>query len=576
MLYPDWRSLRFSTPLYLFSASRQEVPAMRSLFRTFSLGLICFLLIASSDAAINIYGHRVGRSLAAAQSSSVVTVFPTSYQTPVYSGDYLISSPSNKGHGMTSALADSYLGQIREAKSCRWFAFQPVSGPTTRITLKFDWSVSGYVNTNSPENVQDSAFAQAKFLILYSTNNGSTDTYAIERGEGSSIWGVGYEDKPFSDFGSFSVDLPANTPINQIRVQDRLSAEASGSGLGVGSATVNATISNIRLEVEVVNCIANVPGDRWKGEYFDNQTLSGSPTMVRDDNTPGTDFLIRDFHGGSPHSLCAPAVDNFSARWTRTVHLAQGGIYRFTANADNGVRLYVDGYLRIDQWGNLWPNTGAADVFLSAGDHEIKVELVEYAGDASISLSWAAVSGVNCYADVPTNRWKGEYYSNTNLSGSPAMVRDDSAAGTNFLSLNFGGGGPGSGCGLGADYFSARWTRTFNFGSGVYRFSVTGDDGVRLYVDGNLIIDKWFLQGATTYTAHMTLSAGPHQVKLEYFESSGGAIALLSWADLTGVNCLPNAPLPLISSVPQVGGGENIASTAPSQAPKRCGQKNSD
>jgi hypothetical protein len=447
-----------------------------------------------------------------------------------------------------------------------------VSGPITRITLKFDWSVSGEVTTNSPENVQDSASAYAQFFILYSTNNGSTDTYAIDRGEGSSIWGVGYEDKPFSDFGSFSVDLPANTPINQIIVKDRLSAQASGSGLGVGSATVNATISNIRLEVEVVNCIANVPGDRWKGEYFDNQTLSGSPVMVRDDSIPGSDFLNLNFGGGSPHSLCVPRVDDFSARWTRTVNLPQG-IYRFTASVDNGVRLYVDGYLRIDQWANSPPNTYTADVFLDAGNHEIKLEFIEYTGGASVSLSWTTVSGANCIASVPAGQWTGEYYSNTNLSGSRAMVRGD---GTGFLSFNFGGGGPGSGCGLGVDYFSARWTRTINFGSGVYRFSVTGDDGVRLYVDGNLIIDKWFLQGATTYTADMPLNAGPHQVKLEYFESSGGAIALLSWADLTGVNCVPNAPLPLISSVPQAGGGENIASTAPSQAPRRCGQKNSD
>src|SRR4029434_9966707 len=104
--------------------------------------------------------------------------------------------------------------------------------------------------------------------------------------------------------------------------------------------------------------------------------------------------------------------------------------------------------------------------------------------------------------------------------------------------------------------------------------SVTGDDGVRLYVDGNLQIDKWFSQGATTYTADVTFnSAGPHQVKLEYFEGGGSAIAKLSWADPTGVNCLPNTPLPLISSVPQIGGKENIASTAPSQTPKRCGQK---
>ncbi|MGH9754036.1 MAG: PA14 domain-containing protein, partial [Blastocatellia bacterium] len=163
----------------------------------------------------------------------------------------------------------------------------------------------------------------------------------------------------------------------------------------------------------------------------------------------------------------------------------------------------------------------------------------------------------------------------TNLEGSPAMVRDD---GDNFLDFDWGGAGPGSACdlGLGADNFSARWTRTVNFGSGAYRFTVTADDGVRLYVDGQLKIDKWFPQAATTYTADVTLTAGAHEVKLEYFETIGDAVARLSWVDLTGVNCLPNAPLPLISNAPQAGGKENIASIAPSQAPKRCGQKNSD
>src|SRR5262249_7091865 len=269
----------------------------------------------------------------------------------------------------------------------------------------------------------------------------------------------------------------------------------------------------------------------------------------------------------SPHSLCAPAVDNFSARWTRTVNLAQG-IYRFAASVDNGVRLYVDGYLRIDQWGNLPPNTYTTDVFLDAGAHEIKLQFIEYSGGASISLSWAAVSGANCIASVPAGRWKGEDYSNTNLAGSTAMVRDD---GDSFLNLNFGSGGPSLNCGLGVDYFSARWTRAVNLVEGIYRFSVTGDDGVRLYVDNQLKIDKWL--GATSYTVDVKLSTGPHQVKLEYFEGAGPAVALLSWTLVSGLSCLPDVPL--IGAMPGAGGWENIAKTAISGLPKGCGQKNS-
>jgi hypothetical protein len=585
---------------------------MRSLCRIFSLGLICSLLISSSDAASTVrlsgrfgaffrasmgnrqapgggetlrqhlptasvtealnaskmsrgtltYPHnetyasaasggprieyvRSGRSPLAAQSPSIVPVSPGAYQTPdPGQGGVAVSSPMNNGHGTTTSFA-GVRGSVK--KNCRWSGFQTVSGLILSITLKVDWNENGAPNdgTNS-------------FRLEYSLDNGSS-------------WNILFShfDINAQSSGTAQVSLPSGQDISRVQVRDVLTAFATATS----SSSVTASVSLIRLEVEAVNCIVSVPANQWKGEYFNNQTLSGSPTMVRDDSTPGSEFLSRDFVGGSPNSFCAPAVDNFSARWTRTVYFAQG-IHRFTASVDNGVRLYVDGYLRIDQWENSPLNTYTADVFLDAGNHEIKLEFIEYTGGASVSLSWAAVSGVNCYASVPADRWKGEYYSNTNLSGSPAMVRNDGGGSLNF---NFGGGGPGSGCGLGEDYFSARWTRTVNLGAGVYRFSVTGDDGVRLYVDGQLVIDKWFTQAATTYTSDLTFSsAGPRQIKLEYFESSGPAAALLSWTDLTGVNCLPNLPLPLISSVPQTGGRDNIASIAPSQAPKRCGQKNSD
>jgi hypothetical protein len=550
---------------------------MRSLFRTFSLVLICLLLIASSDAAINMYGYGNGRSLAAAQSVSVVSVNPGAYQAPDPGQvGFAVSSPTNTGHGSTQSSASKVgnRGGSAQTMSCLWHSFSNVPGLKTRVTLKFDWIMRGGVNVYS-EDSRTTASASYSFRIEYSLDNGSTWTVGGGGSDSISIHGTGSDGRSIPDTpGSGSVDLPnpGAIDITQIRVRDRIFASASlsgGTGYAEADAGATASVSSIHLEVEAWNCIASVPADRWKGEYFNNQTLEGSPTMVRDD-TDGAGFLILNFGSGGPHSVCAPAVDNFSARWTRTVNLTQG-IYRFTTSVDNGVRLYIDGYLRIDQWANSPPNTYTADVFLDAGAHEIKLEFVEYTDGASVSLSWTTVSGANCIASVPADRWKGEYYSNTNLSGSPARVSND---GNSFLNFDFGSGGPGSGCGLGVDYFSARWTRTINFRPGIYRFSVTGDDGVRLYVDGQLKIDKWFPQGATTYTADVTFnSAGPHEVKLEYFENGGGAVALLSWADPTGVNCLPDAPLPLISSVPQAGGGVNIASTAPSQAPKRCGQK---
>jgi RHS repeat-associated protein len=203
---------------------------------------------AAPNALHKEYRNRKELSIVTAQSVSSVN--PTSYQTPFDSGYLSVNSPTTTEHGMTNAWADSYVDWA-ENKSCKWFAFQPVSGQITRITLKFDWSVNGAVRATTAESWEDSAFASAQFSILYSTNNGSNFTSAILRGESASASGPsGYEDKPFSDSGSFSVDLPANTPINQIIVRDRLYAQASGSGLGVGTATLNARVWSIRLEVE--------------------------------------------------------------------------------------------------------------------------------------------------------------------------------------------------------------------------------------------------------------------------------------------------------------------------------------
>jgi len=147
--------------------------------------------------------------------------------------------------------------------------------------------------------------------------------------------------------------------------------------------------------------------------------------------------------------------------------------------------------------------------------------------------------GGTCTATVAGDRWRGQYWNNTAFSGSPVMTRDDGAGTLNF---NWGGGSPGSGCGVPADNFSARWVRTINFAAGTYRFTITADDGFRLYVDGALKLDRWFDQAPTTYTVDVPLAAGNHTVRLDYYERGGGAVAALSWAVVGSSNPYPGCP----------------------------------
>ena len=69
--------------------------------------------------------------------------------------------------------------------------------------------------------------------------------------------------------------------------------------------------------------------------------------------------------------------------------------------------------------------------------------------------------------------------------------------------------------------------------------------GVRLYVDGALLIDKWFDQSFTTYKAMKTLAAGSHQVKVEYYEHLYGAIAMAGWTSTSSDLVTPTPPASL-------------------------------
>jgi hypothetical protein len=73
------------------------------------------------------------------------------------------------------------------------------------------------------------------------------------------------------------------------------------------------------------------------------------------------------------------------------------------------------------------------------------------------------------------------------------------------------------------------WTKTEPFTAGRYQFTTLTDDGVRLYIDGRLVIDHWQDQSTTAYDYVADLSAGNHTITMEYYDGGWDAIAKLSW-----------------------------------------------
>jgi hypothetical protein len=133
----------------------------------------------------------------------------------------------------------------------------------------------------------------------------------------------------------------------------------------------------------------------------------------------------------------------------------------------------------------------------------------------------------------PTGEYLAEYFPGTTLTGTAATRVCEAAP----LNHDWGAGGP---AGVEVDGFSARWTGTFSFPTqSTYTFTAETDDGMRVWVDGAILIDEWRNQSAT-FTASRSLTAGSHAVKVEYYEAIQGAEAKLSWAG--GVTNAPPEP----------------------------------
>ena len=268
----------------------------------------------------------------------------------------------------------------------------------------------------------------------------------------------------------------------------------------------------------------------WQAKYWNNTNLTGDPVLERTESE-----LNHDWGRGSPADGIVNTSD-FSARWQRSVNFS-AGTYRFSATMDDGMRVWVDEVLIIDSWTDSQVHTLTHDLFLASGDHVVKVKYYDAGGDAVAKLSWTAVSGT---APATVVNWKGEYFNNTNLSGTAVLVRDDAN-----ISFNWGNGSPASGL-VANDQFSVRWSRSMTFAPGRYRFTAAADDGVRVWVNNQQLINAWYDHQAQSFSGEIDLPATSVPVRVEYYEHGGGAEINFSWTQLTGSSQPTPTPVPSV------------------------------
>ena len=314
----------------------------------------------------------------------------------------------------------------------------------------------------------------------------------------------------------------------------------------------------------------------WLGEYFANQYVSGTPVLVRNDV-----WIDFNWGGGSPDPTIPE--DRFSARWTRRQDFA-AGYYRFTVMADDGVRFWIDGYLVLDEWqdGTLLPYS--IDLYLTQGQHPLRLEYYENSGGAMVQLGWeptapptatpspsptstgtpsptptatpsrtATPSPTPTATNTPSSTpeptytstpepvestlpllWSATYYANPDLAEPAALSRIDTE-----INFDWGLGSPGAG--IPGDDFSARWIGDVFLPAGTYAYTVAVDDGCHVWVDGQLVVDQWHASGGAVYPFDVVLQGGNHTFVVEYLEVTGNANIRLS---------AESAPLPALQPPP--------------------------
>lgn len=150
----------------------------------------------------------------------------------------------------------------------------------------------------------------------------------------------------------------------------------------------------------------------------------------------------------------------------------------------------------------------------------------------ALLLMLALMPVLTVQADFGVN-WSATFFTDANLGGTGVPV-----SGISGINFNWGQGAPSiNGVavpGIGTDNFSARFVSTQSITPGVYNFIASSDDGIRVYINGALVLDKFVARPFTTDTISYTVTTTPVNLTVEYFEGIDQAQVQFQWVLVSG------------------------------------------
>ncbi|KAJ9443883.1 hypothetical protein DIPPA_31763 [Diplonema papillatum] len=230
-------------------------------------------------------------------------------------------------------------------------------------------------------------------------------------------------------------------------------------------------------------------------------------------------------------------------RYTAYLTVSKAGIHSFSLDSGNATssRMFIDGALVIE-------NGGVDAVYLLVGQYEVRVEFFDGIGVEYLQWKWQQpgeemvlvpkerMTPLPCLTIDAAGRCKGGmrtalYRAKTGEStiDFPSFeTRDPDEIWKNGRNVDFSDDDWSSATYV--DRFASRHSGYLLVDvAGSYTFYLTSDDGSRMYLDGNEIINNGGTHGEKTVEATRVLEPGMHEVRIEYFEDIGGQMLRWEW-----------------------------------------------
>jgi hypothetical protein len=325
-----------------------------------------------------------------------------------------------------------------------------------------------------------------------------------------------------------------------------------------GAISKASTGSTLLKSPTVAASATLATGTGLRVSWWNNPDMDGKPLLVGVSKEIG--YII---NADQPPVAGVPG-ENISARFEGFVEAPVTGAYVFSTRSDDGVRLRVNGSLVVDNW----TDHGSTDDYairpiqLQAGQRvPIQLEFYQGVGGAEIHLFWAypgckyepgqdreripqarlyspatgtkgtSLAPSRPLATKPMAKGTGlrvQWWNNTAMNGAPILTKIDKDVA--FLVDTNQVPAPG----IPSSNISARWEGYVEAPvTGPYTFSTRSDDGVRLRINGTLVVDDWNGHPSTdNYVAQpILLEAGQRvPIQMEYFQDLGGAEIGIFWA----------------------------------------------